>query len=62
MIGLTAALAPLPTFWSTALILWSSSAALLCITIITTMSTIVSRISMVDAALTSGVTEKRSIE
>ena len=36
--------------------------ALLCIAIIMNMSTMVSRISMVDAALTSGVTEKRSIE
>ena len=36
--------------------------ALPCITIIKAISTMVSRISMVDAALTSGVTEKRSIE
>ena len=36
--------------------------ALPCIIIIKAISTMVSRISMVDAALTSGVTEKRSIE
>ena len=62
MMGLTAALAPLAVAWSTVLFLYAFVCDLLCITIMTTMSTIVSRISMVDAAFTSGVTEKRSIE
>ena len=62
MMGLTAASAPLGFAWSTVLILYPFFCALPCITIIRAMSTMVSTISMVDAALTSGVTEKRSIE
>ena len=60
MIGLTAASVP-PVVWSTATpypFFWPR----LCITIITTISRMVSKMSMVDAAFTSGVTEKRSIE
>ena len=62
MMGLTPALAPSVVAWSTALVLYPLFCVLLCITIMRIMSAIVSTISMVDAALTSGVTEKRSIE
>ena len=62
IMGLAAALVALANGWSTVSIPYVFFCALLCISIMRAMSTIVIRISIVDAALTSGVTEKRSIE
>ena len=62
MIGFSGAVAPLPAFCVHGTHPLIFFAALLCSTIMTTMSTTVITIRMVEAALTSGVTEKRTIE